>query len=325
MKESIKDLNKIYDEYSRKYFTPEIESSFHKLGKYYGTYDFIKPFLEPLKFDDIEFYILDRYLDTFRDNYKNHRIVDENYKVLNDKTVIEILKEYGKGFRESYFSYKNPLRPHIPKNIDRNRKLISKIYDIIAHKEPQPYGVISTTFLSKNEITIRKIIEDLEESYYHSQFYQITKKDIYDDGYKGGLFYKAWEIILENRPLFNEIFKKKAEQNRNFYSPKPKIENKTVEVKKETKIIETPDLSIKDIPKFNLLQRFYLFKLLGLETSIHQLKTDIQGSKYKVLASIMGISPDNAKKLICNSYKKGITEKDKAEVKDFLYRNKIEL
>jgi hypothetical protein len=312
MEEPIKDLNKIFIKYSEQHFTPEIDTRFLSLGKYYDTYDFIKPFLEPSKFDDVEFYILDRYLDSFRKDYKNHRLVDENYKALNNKTAIAILKEYGKGFRESYFSFKNPLKPHIPKNIDGNRKLISEIYAITASH--QPNGRISSTL-----ITNRKIIQELEESYYHSEFYQVTKKSANTSGYNGGMLYKAWEIILENRPLFNEIFKKKFKHLGNI---KSKI---TAEPLKDTKIIETPDLKLKDIPKFNLQQRYEIFTQLGFDNTISKIKTDKQGSRYKILALLMGISPDNAKKLMGNSYKDGITENDLEEIEDFLYRNKIEL
>ena len=323
MEESIKNLNKVYDKFSNKYFTPEIESSFHRLGKYYGTYDFIKPFLEPVNFDGIEFYILDKYLDSFRNNYKNHKLVDENYIMLNDETVIEILKEYGKGFRESYFEFKNPLKPHTPKNIDGNRKLISKIYDIVVNKKPQPYGVIPTTFLSKNEVNISKIIQDLEDSYYNLQFYQVTKESAHLSGYNGGLFYKSWEIILENRPLFNEIFKKKSEQ-KNYYAIKSQKKTKPLEPIIETKIIETKDLSLKDIPNLNLQQRYNLFEQLSFDDAIHQLNTTKQTSKHKILALIMGISPDNAKHLINGSYTKLNTQQQE-ELEEYLQRIRVKL
>jgi hypothetical protein len=310
MEEPIKDLNKIFEEYSKQHFTPEIDTRFLSLGKYYDTYDFIKPFLEPSKFDDVEFYILDRYLDSFRKDYKNHRLVDENYKALNNKTAIAILKEYGKGFRESYFSFKNPLKPHIPKNIDGNRKLISEIYAITSSH--QPNGRISSTF-----ITNRKIIQELEESYYHSEFYQVTKKSAHTNGYNGGLLYKSWEIILENRPLFNEIFKTKSRLNR-----AKKIQT-IKESLKENKIIETPDLKLKDIPKFNLQQRYEIFTQLGYDKAIHTLDTS-KGSKNKILALLMGISVDNAKHLINGTYKEFKPE-DIEEFEEYLERIKVKL
>ena len=321
MEEPIKDLNKIFEEYSKQHFTPEIETRFLSLGKYYGTYDFIKPFLEPSKFDDVEFYILDKYLDNFREKCKNHRLVDENYKVLNNKTAIAILKEFGKGFRRGYFSFENPLRPHTPKNIDGNRKLISEIYAITARH--QPNGVISSTYLISTNIPNRKILQELEESYNHSQFSQVTKKSANISGYNGGMLYKAWEIILENRPLFNEIFKKKVVQNRNLYSPKPNIESKTIELAKETKIIETPDLTLKDIPKFNLQQRYEIFTQLGYDKAIHTLETS-KSSKNKILALLMGISVDNAKHLINGTYKKFKPEHIE-EFEEYLERIKVKL
>jgi hypothetical protein len=315
MEEPIKDLNKIFEEYSKQHFTPEIETRFLSLGKYYGTYDFIKPFLEPSKFDDIECYILDKYLDKFRDDFKQNKLVDENYKILNNKTVMPILKEYGKGFRESYFSSKNPLRPHIPKNIDGNRKLISEIYAITAYY--RPYGVIYSTFLTQTNIANPKILQELEESYYHSEFYQITKKSANISGYNGGTLYKAWEIILENRPLFNEIFKKKLKHLRNI---KSKI---TAEPLKDTKIIETSNLKLKDIPNLNLQQRYKIFTQLGYDKTIHTLDTS-KSSKNKILALLMGISVDNAKHLINGTYKEFKPEHIE-ELEEYLERIKVKL
>jgi hypothetical protein len=315
MEETIKDLNIIFEKYSKQYFTPEIEFAFLNLGKYYDTYDFIKPFLEPSKFDDVEFYILEKYLDNFREKCKNHWLVDENYKVLNNKTAIAILKEFGKGFRRGYFSFENPLRPHTPKNIDGNRKLILDIYNITAHY--RPYGVISSTFLISTNIPNRKILQELEESYNHSQFSQVTKKSAYTSGYNGGKFYKAWEIILENRPLFNEIFKRKL---KHFVKIKSKI---TAEPLKDTKIIETSNLKLKDIPNLNLQQRYKIFTQLGYDKAIHKLETS-KGSKNKILALLMGISVDNAKHLINGTYKEFKPE-DIEELEEYLERIKVKL
>ncbi|TPV31946.1 hypothetical protein FJ651_14125 [Paucihalobacter ruber] len=66
--------------------------------------------------------------------------------------------------------------------------------------------------------------------------------------------------------------------------------------------VEVP-LKLKDIPEFDNLERFELIKKLKIDNLIHNLDAS-QRSKYKVLALIMGIHPDNARKLLTNKYPK---------------------
>lgn len=320
MEKSVKNLNEIYEKYKHSYFTPEIESAFDGLGKYYGTYNFIKPYLKPTKIDDIEFYILDKHLDNFRKLYNNKSLVDENYKALNKETVIPILKKYGKGFQKGYKELKNELKPHIPENIESNRLKIFEIYSLIENKENT--GAIAIEFINDTDIN-----KKLKETYYNLQYFQVDEKIAFNSGYKGGLFYKAWEIILENRPFFKEIFEKKSVQNRNFYSKKPEkeVEQEKTTIEKKEPFKETPDLTLKGIPNFNLQQRFYIFKKLNLDNNIHQIDTELQKGKHKILALIMGISPDNAKHLLNDSYKRKLTPEQQAEVDEYLLFQKIKL
>lgn len=70
-------------------------------------------------------------------------------------------------------------------------------------------------------------------------------------------------------------------------------------------------LNLKDLPDFDTLDRFQLIKKLGVDDIIHNLDTS-QKSKYKILALIMKIHPDNARKLMSNKYPK---LKSKEEIK----------
>ncbi|MCM4151542.1 hypothetical protein DHD05_08070 [Arenibacter sp. N53] len=88
-----------------------------------------------------------------------------------------------------------------------------------------------------------------------------------------------------------------------------------IELKKITKedlsdeeFLEEP-LKIKDLPLFDTLDRFTLIKELKIDDIIHNLETS-QKSKYKVLALIMGIHPDNARKLLTNKYPKLKTKEE---------------
>lgn len=82
-------------------------------------------------------------------------------------------------------------------------------------------------------------------------------------------------------------------------------------------------LQLKGIPNFNVKQRYEIFKRLGFEDGIHQIESK-QMSKYNVLAILLGISPDNAKQLINNTYQK-VNEKDLEELNNYLDNQIIKL
>ncbi|MBU3010530.1 hypothetical protein KO506_03890 [Polaribacter vadi] len=302
MKQTIKSL---YEDINIHAIPDNIKEYFYQLTFLNRELCEIKPFSSSHSYDNIEFYLLERNHIELKRYLKQKKIIDETNTILDIETIAPYLVEYGKGFHKGYSEYESTLKTDKSLFTISNKETAYQIFSKIHSFTPEHNrGQLPSLYIANMDEML-----DFENDYKGKVLFTATLKDYFFLGKDGGEFYRAWQIILQNPTIFEDIF------NKHFQKSEPK----------EEKQIEIPDLSIKDIPKFNLLQRFYLFKLLGVETSIHQLKTDIQGSKYKVLASIMGISPDNAKKLIGNSYKKGITEKDKAEVKDFLYRNKIEL
>ncbi len=84
------------------------------------------------------------------------------------------------------------------------------------------------------------------------------------------------------------------------------------------------DLQLSGLPKLNVQQRFELFKRLGFEDIISKLDTDKQMSKYKILALIMGINPDNAKQLHNRTYKE-ISDKDINTLNEYLVSQSVML
>jgi hypothetical protein len=305
----IKDISIIYSKFSKLIFTPEIDNYYNRLSEPNRTYEYVRPFPKRYIFDEVEFLIRDKHFNSFNELLKRQMLVDEEFKIISNKTVVPIFKEYGKGFYKGYIDLKNPLKPNTQENSIENRKLVYEIFSII---ENESSGSINISLVKD-----AKIINELKKIYYNLEFYQVNKKVLFESGLIGGKFYKAWEIILENRTLFNEIFKKKAQQKR----------TKTLETKlepiKETKITVTPDLILKDIPNFNLQQRYEIFTQLGYDKAIHTLDTS-KSSKTKILALIMGISVDNAKHLINGTYKE-FKPDDIEEFEEYLERIKVKL
>lgn len=81
------------------------------------------------------------------------------------------------------------------------------------------------------------------------------------------------------------------------------------------------NLTLSGLPKFNVQQRYEIFKRLGGSKIVDTLDTK-QMSKYNLLAVILNINPDNSKRLYNNSYKE-INSKDLKSVTDFLEKQGI--
>jgi hypothetical protein len=95
---------------------------------------------------------------------------------------------------------------------------------------------------------------------------------------------------------------------------------------------EDAELNLSQLPPYNIEQRYELLVQLGIESNISKLDTS-KNSKNMLLGLIMGVSVDNAKKLLNGTYKLN-SDKEKTkirkaeitnEIKDFFERNKIKL
>lgn len=107
------------------------------------------------------------------------------------------------------------------------------------------------------------------------------------------------------------------------------VELYTIGNSTKVKIIELESakverLSLSGLPNFNLRQRYELFRKLGFEDIITKLNTTKQMSRYKIIALIMGINPDNAKQLQNKTYSE-LKLKDTEDIKHFLDNQSIKL
>ncbi|MFD0837116.1 hypothetical protein ACFQ0I_15160 [Mariniflexile aquimaris] len=107
---------------------------------------------------------------------------------------------------------------------------------------------------------------------------------------------KKLNYLKEN---INELGFEIKEKNGELFFKKIK---KAINSNKEDTPEEEP-INKKGLPPFDTLDRYQLVKKLGIDDIIHNLDTS-QRSKSKVLALIMNIHPDNARKLFNNTYPK---------------------
>ena len=307
----------LYDNLNLTTLPEIIKEEFYKLGFWMHSSEdiFFKPYFSIYEFDTnkekIKFYAHENSIKTVNDYINNKKLLNENYELLTFNELLkEYIKEYGRGFYKGYENFSNELKNKTNLIFETNNKQLAfKVFSKVIKKTG--FRIIESFPLS---FIPMQDIELVNKKFNKEADYYCVDKDTYHkSGFESGEKYKAWELILHNPTLFEDIF---IEQ---LSKPEPKEDTFIEEV-----IIETPNLKLKNIPNFNLQQRFYIFQKLELDNHIHKIDTDKQSSKHKILAILMGISPDNAKHLVNNTYK-DLTPEQQAEVDEYLLLQKIKL
>lgn len=161
--------------------------------------------------------------------------------------------------------------------------------------------------------------------------------------FKGGLyhvpFFKKSFICLDfQKYLYKEnVFKIKALVRKHIDILTSEIENEGFELnvvageiqltkmtKNDSSFHSIPiedALTLKDLPEFDILDRFELLKELGIDSIIHNIDTPFQRSRYKVLALILGCHPENARKLISSTYPKQRTKEERITLRKLAKKN----
>lgn len=256
-----------------------------------------------IKEENLKFYTHSDETEYIEYQIANKILLNESYELLTYKDFFNnYIKEYGRGFYKGYTKYSDELNTKDkifePDNIQMAHKIFSRVIDKSRFTVKIGFPITLIPFDNKEEIT-KKFDREID--------YYLNKEAFYNSGIKGGEFYKAWTTILHYPTLFEGIF------NRHLKSDE----------KKEEPITETPNLTLKNIPNFNLQQRYKIFTQLGYDKAIHTLDTS-KSSKTKILALIMGISVDNAKHLINGTYKE-LKPDDIEEFDEYLERVKVKL
>lgn len=147
------------------------------------------------------------------------------------------------------------------------------------------------------------------------------------------------KLNIDNMEFFNVVKQRKQD----FIADEIAKHGFTIEISQKNKIelVKTPEriednedvpLNISNLPKFNLEQRYEIFKQLGFEKTLLSLDT-LKKNKNTLLALILGSNVDNAKKLLDGTYKiSSDKEKNKMRsaeiievVEGFFERNNIKI
>lgn len=221
------------------------ERSFHSYTdengerqKVYG--ELIVPYRMHFQYGKFDFFCLEKAFNLFEYSLTKGSYFDSNLNQLNKKTITPFYEEYGRGFHEGYNGFETKIKNQSDlfniTNEQRAYKVFSRVWGGLSTKTG---GFAFTGFgLDTNE--------KIEKQYGVSFPSKITKPLMYESGFGGGEFYKAWSIILENPTLFEPIFKDKTQRHETI-NEEPSID--LSDTKGTEKIIYLQKLGVLDFLK----------------------------------------------------------------------------
>lgn len=177
-------------------------STRNSTGQMDTTYgDYLHPYKMQFKVDELEYYCIERYYDDLVNFIKNGVLFDSEDNQLTLKTIKQYLIQYAKGFQKGYLEYESTLK--------NTNTIFQNTSEQIAHKVfSRVYGnftIKSGNFKLTSEFDNEKT-NVLKSKHSVKLIMRVTSENFFQSGIDGGEFYKAWEIILNNPPIFKTIF-----------------------------------------------------------------------------------------------------------------------
>jgi hypothetical protein len=177
-------------------------STRNSTGQMDTTYgDYLHPYKIKFKVDELEYFCIERYYDDLVNFIKNGVLFDSEGNQLTLKTIKQYLIEYAKGFQKGYLEYESTLK--------NTNTIFQNASEQIAHKVfSRVYGnftIKSGNFKLTSEFDNEKT-NVLKSKHSVKLIMRVTSENFFQSGIEGGEFYKAWEIILNNPPIFKTIF-----------------------------------------------------------------------------------------------------------------------
>jgi hypothetical protein len=170
--------------------------------------------------EEYNFYINMRHYDTFEKILTSGLFYDKDFKNLTIENIYPYYKHYNEGFLKGYFEFENSLNNKSSLFKINNEQLAFKVYSRIkSDRLFKRDGAIRLPVVSVKDIEIDKHILLKDGTKF---IYQLLKEDLFQSGFNGGEFYKAWEIILNNPTVFEPIFL--ANEKKQIKQPKVKTD-----------------------------------------------------------------------------------------------------
>lgn len=156
---------------------------------------------QPIEIDDVSFYFSNMRYEWFLNLIAKNQLVNDAEKPIKIEQFKKHLKEYGKGFRDGYFNYLDKIHDETElfkgeKQIFIN-KIFSKVYDT----------------LNVSIMPIQRIKNGITKT---DDIFKIIESDIFNQGIRDGEIYKAWIVIAEYSPMFEERWAKEKKQDDSY-------------------------------------------------------------------------------------------------------------
>jgi len=232
-------------------------------------------------------FILEREFKGLELMIRNNELHDENFVLITDEMIENYLASYAKGFNKGYSDFINKLQESELIKLDNN-DLVYRVFESM-------YGRLA----GMNTLNSYMFNYTTEKKY-------ITHELFFDQGIRGGEFYKAWGLVLST-PLkfenyFNERFKKwfrndRADSDKDI--PKELDSPKSLSV--ESRCFKT---KLSEVERLELCDR--IIKNKGAENNNQAIifKNITEEHKPTILYLFGGIKPNRITPIKINSHRK---------------------
>jgi hypothetical protein len=182
----MKEIPYLYEGLNLLTVPEDIKLEFYKIEK-----DKPKPFTIRYEAGGLIFFCKEgQYKSLFTRINSKEKYYNELNEIVNENNIQDILHEYAKGFNEGYFSFEEDINK---KNSFLNNTDESKIHKVFSFIKLGIFDKVNKTGGFPFETDHKNRIK-----LYNSAFFLC--------GALGGQFYKAWEIVLHNPTLFENLF-----------------------------------------------------------------------------------------------------------------------
>jgi hypothetical protein len=157
--------------------------------------------------EEYNFYLNHKHYEYLEYRLNSGNCFDKDYNKITTENIYPYFKYYSDGFVKGYNEFENSLKNNTSLFSLTNEQIAFKIFSRI--KQNRLLKENDGSFKFVHDAFSNKEIDDRICKENGIKFtLKIYEENLFESGFNGGEFYKAWEIILNNPTVFEPIFLK---------------------------------------------------------------------------------------------------------------------
>lgn len=238
--------------------------------------DFHKMDFQPITVNNVSFYFSNSRFEWFKTLCQEKRLFTTSNEIITQDILNSYYTEYGKGFRTGFFSYLDKVEDEIKLFKKEDKIFINKIFSKVI-------DALNVSLLPIQARNAKKMSK---------RTFEIIENDLFNSGVRDGEIYKAWCVIAEYSPMFEDIWSKnnfrdelskkeiqsvKLDTNLQWYGTQTEL----IELTKA--LIENGNLKGKQEDIFNSIQKTFNKELNNIDQAITKFNSRSQETETKFI------------------------------------------